>query len=384
MDFSQLTIIIPTYNRQRFIFRQFLHWKDTNVNLIFLDGSESPINQQLKNMILQNNRFFYYNSQGSVGQRLLIASQLISTPYAITCNDDDYLFKSGIYSSIELLNSRNDLVACRGQTIRAYISSDKKILSFTQVFNKLENFNANQNNVLERLEYAFLNYNAATLFSVLRTWVWKESWVKGYNQNFSSTNVSEFFQSISVYIHGKLTCLNSPYILETNENGAIDTISDNRSLLFSDWVNSEKYILERINFIDSLANELTTKHYISIEQSKKFILGLMNIYVNLYKSHSLVKYFFKKKFTVKLVNTIISVFKRKPLIIIYDKVRSRVILNRISKNSLLLSDFLDDLFNLNNKTIYSLYWLVLILFVFYWWRLRNFIYYLMNKFHKFL
>lgn len=49
-----------------------------------------------------------------------------------------------------------------------------------------------------------------------------------------------------------------------------------------------------------------------------------------------------------------------------------------------LSDFLDDLFNLNNKTIYSLYWLILILFVFYWWRLRNFIYYLMNKFHKFL
>ena len=110
----------------------------------------------------------------------------------------------------------------------------------------------------------------------------------------------------------------------------------------SDWVNSEKYSLERINFIDSLANELTTKHYISIEQSKEFILGLMNIYVNLYKSHSLVKYFFKKKFTVKLVNTIISVFKRKPLIVIYGKVRSRVILNRISKDSLLLSDFLDD------------------------------------------
>ena len=31
-----------------------------------------------------------------------------------------------------------------------------------------------------------------------------------------------------------------------------------------------------------------------------------------------------------------------------------------------------------------LYWLFLTLFIFYWWRLRNFIYYLMNKFHKFL
>ena len=31
-----------------------------------------------------------------------------------------------------------------------------------------------------------------------------------------------------------------------------------------------------------------------------------------------------------------------------------------------------------------LYWLFLILFIFYWWRLRNSIYFLMNKFHKFL
>jgi hypothetical protein len=31
-----------------------------------------------------------------------------------------------------------------------------------------------------------------------------------------------------------------------------------------------------------------------------------------------------------------------------------------------------------------LYWLFLILFIFYWWRLRNSIYFLMNKFHKYL
>jgi hypothetical protein len=53
-------------------------------------------------------------------------------------------------------------------------------------------------------------------------------------------------------------------------------------------------------------------------------------------------------------------------------------------NETQLSEFLNNLFNLNNKIIHSLYWFILILFIFYWWRLRNFIYYLMNKFHKFL
>jgi hypothetical protein len=52
-----------------------------------------------------------------------------------------------------------------------------------------------------------------------------------------------------------------------------------------------------------------------------------------------------------------------------------------------MSEFLDELFDFNYRTDYLInyiYWLFIILFIFYWWRLRNFIYYLMNKFHKFL
>ncbi len=56
-----------------------------------------------------------------------------------------------------------------------------------------------------------------------------------------------------------------------------------------------------------------------------------------------------------------------------------------------LVEFLPDEFRLgiNGKLILNdfnliLYWLFLILFIFYWWSLRNSIYFLMNKFHKFL
>lgn len=56
-----------------------------------------------------------------------------------------------------------------------------------------------------------------------------------------------------------------------------------------------------------------------------------------------------------------------------------------------LVEFLPDEFRMgiNGKLILNdfnliLYWLLLILFIFYWWKLRNSIYFLMNKFHKFL
>jgi len=64
--------------------------------------------------------------------------------------------------------------------------------------------------------------------------------------------------------------------------------------------------------------------------------------VKLHESHSLVNYLFKKKIVRKLVHTFVSILKTKPLITIYNKFRTRVISNRISKRSFLISDFSGD------------------------------------------
>ena len=53
-------------------------------------------------------------------------------------------------------------------------------------------------------------------------------------------------------------------------------------------------------------------------------------------------------------------------------------------NSTRLCSFLFHQFNINSEIQFYSYFIILILFIFYWWRLRNSIYFLMNKFHKFL
>ena len=53
-------------------------------------------------------------------------------------------------------------------------------------------------------------------------------------------------------------------------------------------------------------------------------------------------------------------------------------------NSTRLCSFLFHQFRINSEVQFYSYFIILFFFIFYWWKLRNSIYFLMNKFHKFL
>jgi glycosyltransferase domain-containing protein len=325
MDFSQLTIVVPSYNRQNFLKRQYFYWAETNVSMIFIDGSEKPIDEHFRQTLNNNSKFSYIHFVGPVGKRILKASKLINTSYSMTCNDDDFLFKSGVNEAIKLLDSELDVVACRGQSIRARVSKDGKKMAYTNIFNNFQDFNVDQDLIFERLIYAFEHYNSAGLFSVLRTSVWKESWVEGYNQNYSSTNISEFYQNIVVYIHGKLACLKIPYLLETDENGSISTDSDNRGLLFSQWARSELYEFERTQFVETLSKKIVAKVPVDSQGATELVDTLIEKYIYLRENFSVTFYLFESKSIAKILESIIPLLKLKYLLGIYFLVRRKFI-----------------------------------------------------------
>jgi glycosyltransferase domain-containing protein len=137
MTLSNLTVIIPSYDRQEFLLKQFIHWSDTHAKLIIVDGSIKPIAKNIQELFKLNGNTTYIHLEESVGNRLLVASKLITTPYTVTSNDDDFLIKSGVISSVEYLERNSRVVACRGQSIRAYILKNKKTIRYTGIFNKL-------------------------------------------------------------------------------------------------------------------------------------------------------------------------------------------------------------------------------------------------------
>jgi glycosyltransferase domain-containing protein len=317
MILSNLTVIIPSYGRQEFLFKQFIHWSDTNAKLIIVDGSIKPISKNIQRLFKQNGNTTYIHLEESVGNRLLFASKFITTPYTVTSNDDDFLIKSGVISSVEYLEHNSKVVACRGQSIRAYILENKKRIRYTGIFNRFSNYEASQQQADLRLRYAFSRYNGATLFAVLRTDIWKKSWVKGYTKKYSSTNVSEFFQNIVVYIFGGVVCLPIPYSITTGAFPVVNTPTDNRSLLFSIWAKDPKYKAEKTNFVNDLANLLTKKSVLDTRASRKLIEEIIETYVGNLNKYSLTTTLFGFQVSEVKIEKFKSIFFNKNLLKIY-------------------------------------------------------------------
>ncbi len=107
---SQLTIVIPTYNRPLELERSIEYWRDTPVTVHFIDGSPRP---HFVEGLLSNTVSIYYhfmpalppvNPQLNAYRRLVFATSLPQTKYSAVGCDDDFYTISGLLESIKYLD----------------------------------------------------------------------------------------------------------------------------------------------------------------------------------------------------------------------------------------------------------------------------------------
>jgi glycosyltransferase domain-containing protein len=117
---SELTIIIPTYNRPLELERAIEYWRDTPVAVHILDGSEKPwfpigvfsgTNTISYNHVPQN---IGESSAGNYSRRIALATELAKTNYSALCSDDDFFTIPGLVFAIQALkNDKSDVVIGR-------------------------------------------------------------------------------------------------------------------------------------------------------------------------------------------------------------------------------------------------------------------------------
>ena len=117
---SELTIIIPTYNRPLELERAIEYWRDTPVTVHILDGSEKPwfpigvfsgTNTISYNHVPQN---IGESSAGNYSRRIALATELAKTNYSALCSDDDFFTIPGLVFAIQALkNDKSDVVIGR-------------------------------------------------------------------------------------------------------------------------------------------------------------------------------------------------------------------------------------------------------------------------------
>jgi hypothetical protein len=162
-DFSQLTIVVPTYNRRHtLVHRTAEHWRGTNAKVIIVDESADAMPQALRSTLPSEAEYHHVPSLNLV-DRLRYGARLVHTKYAALCPDDNFLLHGGVGKCIKKLDSDPSLLGCAG--IFSWFSYFRGRVIFLKQWADLGEPNTTSDDIDERLKAAGQNI---VIYGVIR------------------------------------------------------------------------------------------------------------------------------------------------------------------------------------------------------------------------
>lgn len=242
-DLSNLTIIIPSYNRHDYILRNMTFWSSTNVNLHVFDGSKSKI-EDFDNLNFPSN-IHYHHYPVSFAERISIAASFIKTKYAVLLGDDDMFLKSGLAACIDELESNDKIISCIGRSMSFYCENE--ILRGDLEYKEMKNYEVSDDDSFDRMIFHMNPYCCSILYSVIRTDHWKKAASLISLSVFPDPGVVELQFELSICFLGKSKVIPSLMWLRSYEN---PSLYNGDQVPFSKWWTDINYA--------QLKNELLT------------------------------------------------------------------------------------------------------------------------------
>jgi glycosyltransferase domain-containing protein len=163
-ELKDLTLIIPSYNRHDFIKEQFDFWLDYQVELLILDGSETPLEmEEFKEL---PDRYQYVHSEKSFISRLANHSDKIRTKYSAILFDDEKFYPESLIKAINILNRNPRVYSVSGQVLGfKNLGMDIYLLN---MYSEFANANLKNKNAEDRIKQHLNPYRMTTLCAVSR------------------------------------------------------------------------------------------------------------------------------------------------------------------------------------------------------------------------
>ena len=187
---SELTIVIPTYNRPLELERSIEYWRDTPVTVHILDGSENPCFNLGSLPGIPNVTYHYMPAKHgekpsqNYARRLIFGTSLPTTKYSSLLAVDDCMTISGLCEVLAELNNDSRLDAMIGRAALYDISKENPIwqLRYADLRNS-EDYRSK--NVATRL----LNPDRAPwlYYGVVKTNLWAKLFQISFKYDISKT-----------------------------------------------------------------------------------------------------------------------------------------------------------------------------------------------------
>ncbi len=277
------TILIPTINRINFLKRILNYYNSFEEDFKIIIGDSSTDENKLinkKNMSTFSNLdilyFDHYSSKINSHYKFADMVNYADKKYCVFCADDDFVIPNGINQSVTFLEKNSDFSVAQGRFIGFSIKNSKnkglKQFHWIPIYtNESIIFSDPKDRMYEHLS----NYTLPTLFAVHRTELLKMVYKELLNSKVDPMQFGEFLPSILDLIYGKKKSLDVLYAARQLNS----RVGYWPSLL--EYMKDGKYDEEYIKFKNCLAKHLTKKSQLSIDESKKFLLGVTRIVLTL-------------------------------------------------------------------------------------------------------
>jgi len=260
MTFEELTVVIVSRNRQKYLQRQIKFWTQMKCFVVALDGSENELNLNVFDD-LKYLRYIHLNK--SVEHRLSVATLHIFTKYVMLMGDDDIFVPSAVLKCMSVLDLDSTVIAVAG-TVKGFNYNNFSIDLFDVDPDFFRNGQLEGASNWDRLRWRKLNYDCSTIYSVFRKDAWTNIVEIFEGQPELSGNLTEVIFEFCAAYSGKTRVIDDLYWLRSFENEP-------------QWSSFEPVGKWLLKIDNKFRNMLFTKLQENIFKEKKFIVNKIHL-----------------------------------------------------------------------------------------------------------
>jgi glycosyltransferase domain-containing protein len=284
VDLSEVTLILPTYNRTHFAKRAIAYWGSTNIQVVVLDGSKTSFLEDEVDAFPSNVRYVHSNT--SLTERILLGSKMTNTKFAALTFDDEFYLPEAIADFVQELENDLSLVSIMGN-VAGFTSSREKYF-FQHIYPEINGYKVDQESSQERVNKHLNPYRMTSLTALTRTEIFlKNALVANSCAKMPYTTMFELGFEIANVFQGKSRVDSTLYWLRSFENPPSWQAPKEK---FWTWWNDYKHSTEASKIcmeVEEILTSLPTNKYATPE--KTILFKSLNEYCEGIRIHGDVK-----------------------------------------------------------------------------------------------